>query len=88
MSGISIPSEKPIVIYEDNSGCMALTKNPANHSRTKHIHVKYHYLRQQVEIGEIQLVQCKTNDMTADILTKALPRDKHEIFSTAMGLDV
>src|SRR5947209_19061775 len=41
MSGISIPSEKPIVIYEDNSGCLALTKNPANHSRTKHIHVKY-----------------------------------------------
>jgi hypothetical protein len=88
ISGISIPSEKPIVIYEDNSGCIALTKNPANHSRTKHIHVKYHYLRQQSEAGEIQLVQCKTNDMTADILTKALPRDKHERFSTLMGLDV
>ena len=88
VSGIPIPSEKPITIYEDNTGCIALTKNPANHSKTKHIHVKYHYLRQQSEIGEIQLVQCGTNDMTADILTKALPPEKHERFTKAMGMEV
>src|SRR5947199_9574287 len=35
VSGIPIPSEKPITIYEDNTGCIALTKNPANHSKTK-----------------------------------------------------
>jgi len=88
VSEISTPNVKPIVIYEDNSGCIALTKNPENHSRTKHIHVKYHYLRQQAEAGEIKLTQCKTDNMTADILTKALPRDKHERFTTMMGLDV
>ena len=76
------------MIYEDNTGCIALTKNPANHSKTKHIHVKYHYLRQQSEIGEIQLVQCGTNDMTADILMKALPSEKHERFTKAMGMEV
>ncbi len=42
-TGISISSEKLITIYKDNSGCVALTKNPANYSKTKYIHVKYHY---------------------------------------------
>ena len=45
-TGILTPNDKPIVIYEDNSGCIALTKNPENYSRTKHIHVKYYYLYQ------------------------------------------
>ena len=87
VTGIPIPSEKPITIYEDNSGCVALTKNPANHSKTKHIHIKYHYLHQQSEAGEIQLIHCGTNDMIADILTKALLPEKHERFVKAMDME-
>jgi hypothetical protein len=87
ISTIRIPSEKPITIYEDNTSCIALTKNLSNHLRTKHIHVKYHYLCQQAETGEIQLVPCNTDDMMADILTKALPRERHEILTNKMGME-
>jgi hypothetical protein len=54
---------------EDNQGCIKLAENPVVHGRSKHIDVRYHFIRERVGC-------CSTNDMVADILTKPLDREK------------
>ena len=77
---------KPTIIYEDNQGAVALSKNPRYHARTKHVDIKYHFVRDKFENGEIILTYCYTNDMIADMLTKALPRTLFERFHTFLNM--
>lgn len=65
--------ESPTTIYEDNQGCIALSKNPVYHKRSKHIDIRYHFTREKVESGEITLEYVATEQQLADILTKPLP---------------
>lgn len=60
------------VIHEDNNGCIALSVNPVNHKRNKHIDIRHHFIRDKVEDGTIVLSRLDTEEMLADILTKAL----------------
>ena len=76
----------PTVIKDDNQSCIALTKNPVFTARTKHIDIKYHYVREKVENKEVKFEYCATTNMVADVLTKALPRDKHMRFVNALGI--
>ena len=77
----------PIIVYEDNQGCIAIATNPVHHSRTKHIDVKYHYIRQCVEREVIKLEYLPTNNMIADIFTKPLQGEKFLKFRNAvMGI--
>lgn len=66
---------RPIKMFEDNTGCIALAKNPVNPGRTKHIDLRYHIVREQVNAGVIQVVHCPSSQMIADALTKGLTRD-------------
>ena len=75
-------------IYEDNQGCIALAKNTVFHARTKHIDIKFHYLREKVEEGVIELEYEPTGEMIADGLTKALGRTKHVVFLQGLNLEV
>ena len=61
-----------------------MSKNPKYHGRTKHIDVKHHFIRDKVENGELLLKYCPTNDMIADMLTKALPKTLFEKFRMMM----
>jgi hypothetical protein len=61
-----------VPIFSDNQGCIALSKDPVAHSRTKHIDVRYHYIRQLVTYGKATVEYLPTGDMVADILTKPL----------------
>ena len=63
--------EKPTVIFEDNQGTIDLVNNPVHHKRTKHIDVKYHYIRLRQEEGDIQVVKIATRNNLADLFTKA-----------------
>lgn len=76
----------PTVILEDNQGAIAIAKNPVDHSRTKHIDIRYHYIRECVQNGQIQLQYCPTEDMKADILTKPLAKQKFEYLRREIGL--
>ena len=67
------PPETATTIFEDNQSAIAMTKNPQFHGRAKHIAIKYHFIREQVQNGTIKLKYCPTSQMLADILfTKGL----------------
>ena len=72
-------------VAEDNQGAMCLAKNPKDHTRTKHIDIKYHYTRQIIE-AKTQLKYVPTGKMVADTLTKGLPKTKFMEFASAMGI--
>jgi len=81
------PLAYPITLYSDNQSSIALAHTQGQfHARTKHIDIRYHYIRYMIEKGEIRLIYCPTEDMTADILTKALPSGKAKHFAHALGL--
>ena len=84
---VDMAQPEPTTVYEDNQGAICLSKNPTNHSRTKHIDVKYHYIRGMVETGIMKVDYVSTGDMVADTLTKALPRPSFEKHRLAMGVE-
>ncbi|XP_073355479.1 uncharacterized protein [Aegilops tauschii subsp. strangulata] len=65
-----------VVLYVDNKSTIALCKNPVHHDRSKHIDIRYHYIRHCVEEGKIEVNYICTDDQLADILTKSLGRQK------------
>lgn len=67
----------PTPIHEDNQGAINMSKNPET-KRTKHMDIRFHYLRDCVENGVVQLQHIPTRDQIADIFTKALPRPQFE----------
>jgi len=73
-------------VYTDNNGALLLAKNPVFHERTKHIAVKFHYIRELINKGIIDLYYISTNDQKADGLTKALEKIKFRAFLQQLGL--
>jgi hypothetical protein len=71
----------------DNHGSMALAKNPTNHNRSKHIDVQHYFIKEKIDNKVVELEYCRTQYMVADILTKVLARDGHELLSEIMGLE-
>jgi hypothetical protein len=78
--------KSPTTLFSDNQAAIALTRDHQYHPRTKHIDVRYHWIRWVVEKGSIRLVYCPTDDMVADALTKALPSAKVKHFAASLGL--
>jgi hypothetical protein len=75
------------VIYEDNQSCIALTNNPVAHARSKHIDIRYHFVRERKADGSINLVYIPTGDMVADTLTKPLPKPQFWKFIELMNME-
>ena len=63
-----------IDVLENNQGAKALIENPLSSGRSKHIDVRFHFIRDLFRIGKIMVTYVKSADQHADILTKALPR--------------
>ena len=80
------PIEYQVRIFYDNLSSIRLAENSVFHARTKHIEVHYHYIREKVLEGEIIMVPTKTEEQTADILTKSLNKVKFEKFREALGM--
>ena len=76
----------PVILYIDNKSAIDLAKNPVFHGRSKHIDIRYHFIRECVERGEIVLKHINTNEQRADVLTKALCRAKFEGMRELLGV--
>nr|GEZ58596.1 retrotransposon protein, putative, unclassified [Tanacetum cinerariifolium] len=73
--------------YVSLSACsIAISCNPVQHSRTKHIVVRYHFIKEHVEKGTIELYFVKTDYQLADIFTKALPADRFNYLVRRLGM--
>ena len=70
----------------DNQSAIKLIQNPVAHDRTKHIDIKYHFIRDAQARGIIKVEYCPTERQVADVLTKPLSHEKHKRFTEQMGL--
>jgi hypothetical protein len=81
------PQNDPTELRCDNRAAIILSQDPQYRARTQHIQRKYHFVRDDlVRHGECVVLWYPTEDMVADIFTKALPHDKHSKFCLSMGL--
>ncbi|MCO5610678.1 hypothetical protein L7F22_064919 [Adiantum nelumboides] len=72
VTDLGIKKEIPM-LHCDSQSAIQLSRNPVYHSKTKHVDVKYHFIRKMVEIKQVQLVKVHTIDNLADLFTKGLP---------------
>ncbi|GKB76170.1 retrovirus-related pol polyprotein from transposon TNT 1-94 [Tanacetum coccineum] len=75
-----------IPLYCDNKSAIALCCNNVQHSRSKHIDIRHHFIREQVENRVVELYFVETNYQLADILTKASPRERFEFLLPRLGM--
>ncbi|KAJ7979232.1 Retrovirus-related Pol polyprotein from transposon TNT 1-94 [Quillaja saponaria] len=78
--------EKAIAIFCDNQSAVAMVKNPVFHGRTKHIKIKYHFIREAEKEEDVKLFHCSSEDQNADILTKALSKDRFKQVWKSLGV--
>ncbi|GKD37174.1 retrovirus-related pol polyprotein from transposon TNT 1-94 [Tanacetum coccineum] len=76
-----------IPLYCDNKSGIALCCNNVQHSRSKHIDVRYHFIKEQVENGVVELYFVRTKYQLADIFTKALPRERFNFLVKKLGME-
>ena len=86
LSDLGYQQERPTVIFGDNEGAVALTKNDRYHARTKHIDIRFHYIRERVKESSVEIKSKRTGEMIADMLTKPMTRSNQEVFSKAVGM--
>lgn len=60
------------MVYMDNNAAIGVARNPEFYTRSKHIHIAFHFIRQRVDLKQIHIAYKKTKDMLADFLTKPL----------------
>jgi hypothetical protein len=75
-----------LIVHSDSQSAINLAKNPVLHGRSKHIDIRFHFIRNAINEGIVKLKYVPTNDNPADILTKAVDRIKHEGHVAALGL--
>lgn len=86
LSGMFQEKLETTVIHCDNQSCLKLTKNPVFHDRSKHIEMKYHFIRDMVQKGAIKFQYICTEEQIADILTKPLSYGKFVHFWDKLGV--
>ena len=77
-----------INLFCDSQSAIYLTKDQMFHERTKHIDVKYHYVRDVVAQGKLKVCKISTHDNPADMMTKPVPVTKFELCSDLVGITV
>ena len=78
--------QSPTLLICDNTGAIAIAKNPMFYKQTKHIDSHYHWIKEKTQVGRFDVKICCTANQTADMLTKALPCPKHECHTIEMGV--
>ncbi|OWY94987.1 polyprotein [Phytophthora megakarya] len=86
LKDMGIKQKEATQIWEDNQGAIALVKNAAYNSRTKHVDIKHHFTRENVKRGTIKVDYVNTKHQFADLLTKALGTKTLKFLSNASGI--
>lgn len=86
MKDLQISQGLPLTLYSDSHSAIALAKNLVYHSKSKHIDVSYHFTREQVQAGAINLEYCPSKDNLADMFTKALNGKQLKIITERSGI--
>ena len=74
-----------VIIYYDNTSSINISKNQLMHTKTKHISIKYHCLRELVEDKIVRMEYVNIKEQLADIFKKSLPREPHEYLRSQLG---
>ena len=83
---VAIPFSEPIDCHIDNTGAIAISRKSSGHTRTKHIDVRYHFIREHIDNGRFNPLWVSTSLNVADIFTKSLARPAHTKFVNALSL--
>jgi hypothetical protein len=83
---LGFPQNTTTVIKGDNEGSIVLTEIPQFHQRSKHIQIRYHWVRDLVATDVLNIKEVRDPEQTADVLTKALLKPKHTQHTTEMGI--
>jgi hypothetical protein len=86
LTDTQVEYDEPIPIYCDNKSAINISKNPIMHSKTKHIPIKYHFLREQAAENNIRVKYMGTKEQVVDIFTKPLPREAFEYLCQRLGV--
>lgn len=86
LKDIEYRCEGPIVLNIDNQSAIRLIKNPEFHKRTKHIDVRYHFIREKYNNGEINIKYISIDIQLADLFTKALSKDRFRMLRECVGM--
>ena len=86
LKGMKEEITKPVILYCDNTSAINIFKNLVMHAKTKHIAIKYHYVRELVEDKEVKMEYIHTKEQIADIFTKPLPKDAYEYLRGKLGV--
>lgn len=86
LQDIQITCPQPIPILHDNTSTISISKNHVMHSKTKHIPMKYHFMREHVLEQKVKLEYVPSKQQVADIFTKPLPRDSFEYLRQKLGI--
>jgi hypothetical protein len=77
---------QPTTLHYDNQSAIKMTKNLIYHMKTKHVEIQHHYIREQMQNKERELIYYTWQDQVVDIFTKALKREKFENFQEMLGV--
>ncbi|KAE8955063.1 hypothetical protein PR001_g32249 [Phytophthora rubi] len=83
---LQVQEKAPTEVFVDNESAKKLAVNPSFHSRTKHIDVRHHFIRERVDMKEIEVLRVPGSENVADAFTKLLSRAKFEKHREVMGL--
>ena len=73
-------------IFCDNHSCVKMMKKPVFHDNSKHIEIKFHYIRNIIQSGALKLQYMETKEKIVDVLTKPLARVKFKYFRERLGV--
>ena len=87
MNDLSMPISSPKLLYSDSKLAISIVNNPVQHNQMKYVRIDRHFVKQEMEGGDIRLTYVPNADQEADILTKAMQKKGFETLKRQVGND-